>query len=271
MTALGKRVLTAAVLLPPLVGIVHFGKGLLFALLVGGVVLLCAVEYARLFFSSARARWSGTAVTALVYLAGAFLPFRVAEAAAMCSVFLLAVSFLAGPEDHVEKARGAGLATLGAMYIGGFLSTYPRTIALPGGEHWIFLGFVAVFGGDICAYFVGTSFGKRHLSKSISPNKTIEGAVGGLVASVALGTGYGLLFLHGVPPWFFSLASLVLGIAGQAGDLFESLLKRAAGVKDSGAILPGHGGMFDRADALIAAGPVLYLLAWIAPFAGGQG
>lgn len=271
MTALGKRVLTAAVLLPPLVGIVHFGKGLPFALLVGGVALLCSVEYFRLFFSSPRARWSGTAGTVMVYLTGALLPFRAAEAAALCFVFLLAASFLAGGESHLEKARGAGLATLGAVYIGGFLASFPRTIALPGGEHWIFLGLTAVFGGDISAYFVGTSFGKRPLSKTISPNKTVEGAVGGLAASVVLGTGYGLVFLHGVPPWFLSLASAVVGIAGQAGDLFESLLKRAAGVKDSGAILPGHGGMFDRADAVISAGPVLYLLAWIAPHAGGGG
>jgi phosphatidate cytidylyltransferase len=79
------------------------------------------------------------------------------------------------------------------------------------------------------------------------------------------------LFLNGVPPWFVSLSSAAVGAVGQAGDLFESLLKRAAGVKDSGTLLPGHGGMFDRVDAVISAGPVLYLFAWLAPLAGGQG
>ncbi len=269
MTALGKRVLIAVALLPPLVGTILIGKGWPFALLVGAVTLLCSAEYFRLFFSSARQRWSGIAVTCLVYLSGVFLPRPVAEAAALFCVSLLLFVFLAGGESHAGKARGAGLAALGAVYIGGFLSTYPRTIALPAGEHWIFLGLVAVFGGDIAAYFVGTSFGKRPLSKSISPNKTVEGAVGGVAASVALGTGYGVLFLHGVPPWFLSLACAVVGVVGQAGDLFESLLKRAAGVKDSGTLLPGHGGMFDRTDAVISAGPVLYLLAWISPLAGG--
>lgn len=271
MTELQKRVLTAVVLLPPLVGVILFGKGWLFALLIGAVAILCAGEYFRLFFSSARDRWSGIAVTGLVYLSGVFLPFQAAGAAVLCCVSLMVFSFLAGGESYAEKARGAGLATLGAVYIGAFLSTYPRTIALSGGEHWVFLGLLVVFGGDISAYFVGTSFGKRHLMKSISPNKTVEGAVGGLAASIVLGTGYGALFLHGVPPWFVSLASAAVGAVGQAGDLFESLLKRAAGVKDSGTLLPGHGGMFDRVDAVISAGPVLYLFAWLAPLAGGQG
>ena len=95
--------------------------------------------------------------------------------------------------------------------------------------------------------------------------------IGGLTMSIVLGTGYGALFLPGVPPWILFLASFVIGIAGQAGDLFESLLKRAGGVKDSGTLLPGHGGMFDWADAVISAGPVLYLIALLAPLAGKQG
>lgn len=248
-----------------------FGKGWPFALLVGTVTILCAGEYFRLFFSSARDRWSGVAVTCLVYLCGVLLPFRAAGAAVLFCVSLAAFHFLGGGKPHAEKARGAALSTLGAVYIGGFLSTYPRTIALTAGQQWIFLGLVVVFAGDMFAYFVGKGFGKRLLSPSVSPNKTVEGALGGLSASIVLGTGYGVLFLPGVPPWFVSLASAVVGVAGQAGDLFESLLKRAAEVKDSGTLLPGHGGMFDRADAVISAGPVLYLLALLAPFAGGRG
>jgi phosphatidate cytidylyltransferase len=248
-----------------------FGKGWPFALLVGTVTILCAAEYFRLFFPSTRDRWSGVAVTGLAYLCGILLPHRAAGVAVLCCVALASFRFLAGGEDPAEKARGAGLASLGTVYIGGFLSTYPRIITLPSGEHWIFLGLVVVFSGDTVAYFVGKSFGKRSLSPSVSPNKTVEGSLGGLVMSIVLGTGYGALFLPGVPPWFISLASVVVGVAGQAGDLFESLLKRAGGVKDSGTLLPGHGGMFDRADAVISAGPVLYLIALFAPLAGRQG
>jgi phosphatidate cytidylyltransferase len=268
---LAKRVLTAVVLLPPLVGVVMFGKGWPFALLVGTVAILCAAEYFRLFFPSARDRWSGVAVTGLVYLSWIFLPHRVAGAAMLCCVALVSFYFLGGGEDPAEKARGAGLAALGTVYIGGFLSAYPRIITLPSGEHWIFLGLVVIFAGDTFAYFVGKAFGKRSLAPSVSPNKTVEGSLGGLTMSIVLGTGYGALFLPGVPLWILFLASFVIGIAGQAGDLFESLLKRAGGVKDSGTLLPGHGGMFDRADAVISAGPVLYLIALLAPLAGKQG
>ncbi|HEU5360520.1 MAG TPA: phosphatidate cytidylyltransferase [Candidatus Deferrimicrobiaceae bacterium] len=271
MNALGKRILTAVVLLPPLIGAVLLGKGWPFAILVGTVTVLCAGEYFRMFFSTARDRWSGVAVTGLIYLSGILLPFPAAGAAVLCGVALAAFHFLAGGGSPGEKARGAALAALGTVYIGGFLSTYPRIIDLPAGERWIFLGLVAVFAGDTFAYIVGKRFGKRPLSPKISPNKTVEGAIGGLAASVLLGTGYGALFLPEVLPWFVALGSAVIGIAGQAGDLFESLLKRAAGVKDSGRLLPGHGGMFDRADAVISAGPVLYLFALVAPLAGAPG
>lgn len=270
MTVLWKRVLTAAVLLPPLVGTVIYGKGWPFALLVGAVALLCAGEYFRLFFTAARDRWSGVLVTGLVYLLAVLLPLRAAGAAVLCGVALAAFSFLGGGgSSPAERARGAALSALGAVYIGGFLSTYPRTIALPAGEHWILLGLVAVFAGDTFAYFVGKAFGRRPLSPVISPNKTVEGSLGGLAASILLGSGYGALFLTDVPSWAALLASAVVGIAGQAGDLFESLLKRAAGVKDSGMLLPGHGGMLDRMDAVIAAGPALYLIALLVPLARG--
>lgn len=271
MTVLGKRILTAVVLLPLLVGVVLFAKGWPFVLLAGAATILCAREYFRLFFPAPRDRWSGVAVTGLLYLSGGLLPVPMAAAAMLCCVSLAAFPFLAGGEPHPEKVRRAALGALGAVYLGGFLASYPRTIALPAGEHWVLLGLVAVFSGDVFAYFVGKTFGKRLLSPDVSPNKTVEGALGGLAAGIVLGAGYGALFLPGVPLWYVSLVSAAVQAAGQAGDLFESLLKRAAGVKDSGSLLPGHGGMFDRLDAVISAGPVLYLLALLAPLAGGPG
>lgn len=246
-----------------------FGKGWPFALLVGAVSLLCAGEYFRLFFSSPRETVGGVAVTGLAYVCGALLPFPAAGAALLCCGALAGFPFVAGGEPPGDKARKAALAVLGVVYIGGFLSTYPRTILLPAGPRWVLLGLVAIIVGDTSAYFVGKAFGKRRLSPEVSPGKTVEGAVAGLVASVVLGGGFGALFLHGIAPWFAAVAAAAVGAAGQAGDLFESLLKRAAGVKDSGTLLPGHGGMFDRTDAVIAAGPVLYLLALLGSLFGG--
>jgi len=266
---LWKRVLTAAVLLPLLVGIVLYGKGWPFTLLVECTALLCAREYFRMFFPSPREWWVGIALTGLIYASGALLPFPLAVSSLLCIVALAVFHFLRVEGTMEERVRGAALTVLGAVYLGGFLSAYPRVIHLPRGEHWVFLGLVTVVAGDTVAYFAGRAWGKRPLSPRISPNKTVEGAVGGFLASALGGAAYAAAFLPAVPSWFALCASAVLGAVGQCGDLFESMLKRAAGVKDSGTLLPGHGGMFDRADALVAAGPPLYLLSLLSPLVGG--
>ena len=266
---LGKRILTAAVLVPILAGTVLYGPGWPFVLLTGAAVLLCVAEYSRMFFPVARERAFVAASALLAYGSAVFLPPGLAVPSLLLCAGLAAFFFLGGEAPPGEKARAAGLAVLGVVYLGGFFSSYVWTIRLPGGRHWVLLGLVAVAAGDTAAYLAGTAFGKRPLSPRISPNKTVEGAAGGLAASILCSTGFAALFLPGVSPVYAALASALVGIAGQAGDLFESMLKRAAGVKDSGTMLPGHGGIFDRADGLVSAGPVLYLFAVLSPYAGG--
>jgi phosphatidate cytidylyltransferase len=151
------------------------------------------------------------------------------------------------------------------------LAMYPRTLFLPRGEHWVLLGILSVSAGDTLAYSTGKALGRTRLAPAISPNKTVEGAVGGLLGSVACGILYAHGFLPTVPAWYAAAAGGAIGLFGQGGDLFESLLKRAAGVKDSGTLFPGHGGIFDRADGILAAGPVLFLMALMSPLSGGAG
>ena len=128
----------------------------------------------------------------------------------------------------------------------------------PDGMRWALLVLAVVFAGDIGALYTGTTLGRHKLCPSVSPGKTVEGSVGGLIGSVAVGSLAKLIFfprlLWGESILFF----LVLSIVGQIGDLYESEFKRAAGVKDSGVILPGHGGLLDRIDALLFALPVAY-------------
>lgn len=262
--------LTAAVLVPVLACTILFGPGWPLFLLVGAAALLCACEYHRMFFSAPRDRVSGVALTVLVYAAGALLPFPFAAPAILLCVLLATFHVFPGDDPPADRLRGAGLLVLGAVYIGGFLSAYPRIRALPGGEHWILFGVIVVSLGDAFAYFVGRALGKRRLSP-ISPNKTLEGSAGGLAASVVSGGLYAAAFLPDVPAWYALAAAAAVGVLGQGGDLFESLLKRAAGVKDSGTLLPGHGGMFDRADAVIAVAPALYLIAALSPLLGDRG
>ena len=148
------------------------------------------------------------------------------------------------------------------------MSTYPLTLFLPRGYHWVLLGVFAVAAGDTAAFVTGRAIGRRKLAPAVSPNKTVEGAIGGLLGSVGCSVLYAHGFLSGVPAGYAAAAGAAVGIFGQGGDLFESLLKRAAGVKDSGTMLPGHGGIFDRADGILAAGPVLYLFAALSSLAG---
>jgi len=203
-----------------------------------------------------------------VFFSAALLPGSFGVPAILVCVLLSVIHALSGAADPAEKARRAATLSLGAIYVGGLLAMYPRTLLLPRGEHWVLLGVLAVAVGDTTAYFTGRAIGRRKLAPAVSPNKTVEGAVGGLLGSVGCAVLYAHGFLPGVPAGYAAAAGAAVGIFGQAGDLFESLIKRAAGVKDSGTTLPGHGGILDRADGLLAAGPVLYLFAALSPLAG---
>jgi phosphatidate cytidylyltransferase len=124
---------------------------------------------------------------------------------------------------------------------------------------WILFVLVVVFFGDIGALYAGTFLGKHKLYPALSPKKTIEGSLGGLGANIICGGLFKLIFMPELS-WGVSLLFFIaLGAAGQIGDLFESGLKRVADIKDSGGILPGHGGILDRADAAMYAAPVAYM------------
>lgn len=264
------RILAAAVLLPLLLAFVLLWNGLPFLGFVGLVATLCAHEYSRMFFEGFRDRAACVALVLLAYLGCALLPQAAALPALLAVVVLALFHVFPGAAPPEERARDASRLALGAVYLGGFLSCYPRLIALASGPHWVLLGFLAVAGNDTAAYFTGRAFGRRKLAPHLSPNKTVEGAAGGMAASLLLGAAYASRFLPELPVWYALVASCLAGLAGMGGDLFESLLKRAAGVKDSGSIIPGHGGMFDRADSMIAVAPLLYLLALLAPGASGM-
>jgi phosphatidate cytidylyltransferase len=128
----------------------------------------------------------------------------------------------------------------------------------PFGVKWLFLIMLIVMTNDSAAYYTGCSFGKHRLYLLVSPKKSIEGAVGGLVGSL-----FGALLAKFIffPQLTFGdavLTAIVIGVVGQTGDLFESLLKRSFGVKDSGTLIPGHGGLLDRMDSILFAAPITY-------------
>ena len=174
------------------------------------------------------------------------------------SVLLAAVTISISAASTEHRWNDAVVILLGVLYVGFPLSTVVSTRTLPGGEWLVLFLAVVTWASDTGAYYAGTLWGKHPLLPSISPKKTVEGVLGGLVLAV------GVAFL--AQQWFTSELSLadavILGVllttVGLLGDLFESMIKRRTGVKDSGGILPGHGGMLDRLDSLLFTAPTFY-------------
>jgi phosphatidate cytidylyltransferase len=153
---------------------------------------------------------------------------------------------------------GTALRLTGTFYVS-LLVYFYLIRTLDGGQLWILALLAAIWGGDTLAYFTGKMVGKRKLAPGISPGKTVEGAVGGLAGSV-LGAYLVFLLFPSLPLPQVLAAGLLAGVFGILGDLFESSLKRQGGIKDSGAVIPGHGGVLDRFDSMIFAAPVVYYM-----------
>jgi phosphatidate cytidylyltransferase len=169
----------------------------------------------------------------------------------MGSVFVVAWLGLMGPM----------LAVVGHLApLGGDSSSPVGTFGWESGTAWLFVLFGLVWSCDTGAYFVGRSIGKRKLHAQVSPGKTVEGYVGGIVVAALVTAALGWL-LVGLPPLFGLLVGAVTAAIAQRGDLAKSMLKRTAGRKDSGTLIPGHGGVLDRIDSLLFAAPVLIVFA----------
>ena len=175
---------------------------------------------------------------------------------------------LASPDMERGVARSAALL-LGIIYIFGAWKTAvllhdadPRLAAfgVPAGHHWLMFGLMVNWIGDTGAYYVGRRFGRHKLAPLVSPGKTWEGAVASAVTGLIFGLIYLPLAIRGTSLLIAACLALAANVAGQLGDLAESAIKRGAGVKDSGTLLPGHGGFLDRVDSTLFALPVLYVL-----------
>lgn len=188
--------------------------------------------------------------------------FWCAAALSVGTLSFLAMSLLEvrDAEELPSTLQIQSLGVLGFLYCGLFPGLAVRLLLQDRGAIWLFGLMAIVFTGDTFALFAGRFFGRHKLLVSVSPKKTIEGSIGGLVGSAAAGAILGVLYLNDRPLWALVLTALTTGAFAQVGDLFESLLKRVADVKDSGTLMPGHGGILDRLDGLLFAAPVYYVL-----------
>jgi len=179
-----------------------------------------------------------------------------------CLVLVFSLIALFRLQDIHQAAAEAALVLMGFLYVPLLLSHLVMLRMLPHGVSWLFLIMVIVMTGDSAAYYVGSSFGKTKLYPAVSPKKSVEGSLGGLVGSSAGAFLARAIFFPELSPFDCIATALLLGVLGQLGDLFESLIKRSCGVKDSGSIFPGHGGILDRLDSILFAGPAAYYYAY---------
>ncbi len=265
------RARSAAILVPPLLVVLWLGNPWL-ALVVAVVAALGAREVFRLLGAAGYPSFPalGTVLAVVVAVADAIPSIPAGSGLLMASAGIVLVGTAAiTRQDPREGAQSFAVTTFGALYVGliGFLArlaevapTVPSDALLAplgAARAWILPLVLGVWTFDTAAYLVGRRLGRRPFMAHISPAKTLEGVIGGLVATVVVEM---LLVLAlGQPALLGAGLGLAVAAAAQAGDLAESMLKRAAGVKDSGSLIPGHGGILDRVDSFLFAAPVVVL------------
>jgi len=287
-----KRVATAVVLIPLVLLLVLKAPLYGLALVAGAVALLAIAEFLKLATHYAvQPLHAATYIFVAIFFLFVILAssnrtplvettamlYGLAVAAALAPFVFLTVAM---PRANLATGYPAAAASSFAFaYIAIPMALLVAIREQPAGAIWTVYTLLAVWAGDIFAYFVGKSLGRHRMSPEISPKKTWEGAVASILASVVVGTLWmqhaptisltllriglidrrdGMFGLEQPQLWPILLLSALVNIAAQLGDLVESLIKRGAGVKDSGTILPGHGGMLDRIDAMLFAVPVVW-------------
>ncbi len=255
-----KRLLTAAVLGPLVFFVLWWGGSTGFSVLLMAGSALCLYEYYSMVFPG-RSVFHVLGVAAglvPVFLSVACPEPRLLLPGIFCGLFFSALLFILTYDQWKEPQTSWVFFFMGIGYIGFCASHLGLIRFLPLGRQWILFLLIVVFSGDAGAYYVGHALGKRKLCPRVSKGKTVAGAIGGLVTNVVSAFLAWFLLLRSLEPWSLMFLAILMGAVGQVGDLAESIIKRGFGVKDSGSLLPGHGGVFDRIDAVLMAAPVLF-------------
>jgi phosphatidate cytidylyltransferase len=264
-----KRILTALILIPLVLALVFLGPRWLIAVFTGGLAALAAWEFLGLMQLGGAKPPRIAVVVAMAALFAVNFEYAdlTASAFGILSLGLLVYCTFRSSTDRV--LQDAAVSIFCMVYIGFTLLALPALREEANGPSLVAFLLCVVWAGDIAALYVGRSLGRHKLAPRLSPNKTWEGAAGSLAGSL-LAAG-GLLALadwlmrwnsarlsYPEEVWYWLALAVLVNVAAQVGDLAESALKRSVGVKDSGTLLPGHGGVLDRIDALLLAAPVLW-------------
>ena len=274
-----KRYVTGLSLMPIVIGIVYYLPDRIFLYLIMAVAFLALMEYTRMFKVKKQHLFLPSLILMLLMIEAmsrlgfvddlnnmnlgqiqsgmeAFIYFLVTVVAAVVVIPTLS---LLGKDPLEDKFRSMVIYLSGFFYFGLTFGLFSLVRNHGDNYHWLTFALAVPWICDTAAYFGGKFLGKHKFAPVISPNKTWEGAISGVIFSTLAGILFATFLLTGEDPVYVGIAAFFIGILGQTGDLVESLLKRAAGVKDSGNVFPGHGGILDRTDSLLMSVSVIYL------------
>ena len=251
-----KRTISALIGAPIFLGLIYLGRQYT-AFLVAGLTLLALWEFMQIGEQMGLCAWYKlTTFITVVWLTSLLIGGAVWMMPVLVFWLLIGLGRLAltYPKTSLSEVSFNLLAVLYSVVL---LSHLYLLRQLPRGIEWTFLTILLVWATDIGAYLIGRQFGRHLLAPQVSPKKTVEGSLGGLLFSIAMALAFWYIVGGAIWITYISLA-VIIGVSAQIGDLFESALKRSAGVKDSGKLIPGHGGVLDRFDSLIFALPLVY-------------
>ena len=258
-----KRWLSGLILAPCLILFILYAPGWLFLLFILLLTLLGLREFYALSLP-AMAKREKTAGMILGLLIPSALysrdPRRFIAAMAMI-LLVLFIWALFSKKEFPIRVDEVSKHLLGHFYIPFFLAHFVLMHQMERGKVWILFTLVVVYFGDTTAFYVGRAWGRKKLAPAISPGKTIEGSLGAVGGSIAGALFFKFLFFPHLSLFPALIIALGVGVIGQMGDLWESLIKRSAQVKDSGSLIPGHGGLLDRIDSVLFAAPFVYYFA----------
>lgn len=257
-----KKILTAVLIIPPVIMVITLGSPAAFSF----IVLLTAFFGLREFFhlalprSNRTERWAGIGLGLILSL---FLSFGDPKMIPPFIVVLLLVPsilFMATSRNLSASISHIGIMFFGIFYIGYLLPHVSLIRSMTDGKYWVLFLVITVWAGDIFALLSGSLFGRHKLYPKVSPNKTYEGLIGAILGSIIVSFAFSVLSPLRLGRGLYILIAIGLAFLGQMGDFIESMLKRSAQVKDSGSLIPGHGGMLDRLDSFLFSAPFLHYL-----------
>lgn len=254
------REITAAIGAPFVIWLIGWSHEYVFDAVIAAVAVLAMIEFINLGKAKGYQIPLALCVVIMIIIMAAFILEQLSvELGVFAALLLIPASYVFGGKPLEDSLPSSAVAVLATTYVGMLGGSLIRLRNdFPDGWKLVFFLLLVVWLGDSGAYYVGKKFGRRKLSPRISPKKTIEGLAGGMATSLIAAVVIHFTFFQNFPLHHAIIAGVLLSFAGVVGDLAESMWKRSADVKDSGTLLPGHGGFLDRFDSILFTAPILY-------------